>query len=87
MHLRDLIKDSLDVVDVLCNTSTSYAEFSRNITNQLEPEQIIQYQRGKVIYFFFIHHILIQFILFILAYVRTTIGINAFTYFKVRIFF
>lgn len=49
MHLRDLIKDSLDVVDILCNSSTSYAEIlSQDIIFQIEPEQIIQYRKGQV---------------------------------------
>ena len=48
MHLRDLIRDSLDVVDVLCNSSTSYAEISHDMSQQLNPEDVVEYRRGQV---------------------------------------
>lgn len=48
MHLRDLIKDSLDVIDVLCHTSTSYANISQEVIYQLEFNQINNYKKGQV---------------------------------------
>lgn len=47
MLLRDLVRDSLDVIDILCTSSTNYAEFNRQNIHQ--PHNLpSEYQRGQV---------------------------------------